>query len=111
MTVRRLSPRALAPRCIRLRGLLTAVGGAASAGRDDEVQKVERVEVEVRLDELRALYESYLEGLAERLLMALPPWVPAADALDDWQTTDNRVTAPRNRRAGTAQATTGTRSC
>jgi hypothetical protein len=47
-----------------------------------------------RLDELRALYEPYLEGLAAYLLMALPPWVPASDALDDWQTTPDNVTAP-----------------
>lgn len=47
-----------------------------------------------RLDELRALYEPYIEGLAEYLLMPLPPLIPAADALDDWQTTADGVTAP-----------------
>ena len=45
-------------------------------------------------DELRALYEPYMEGLAEYLLMALPPWVPAPGTLDDWQTTADGVTAP-----------------
>ena len=46
------------------------------------------------LDELRALYEPYLHGLAEWLLMDLPPWVPAPGALDDWQTTADGITAP-----------------
>jgi hypothetical protein len=46
------------------------------------------------LDELRKLYEPYLEGLAKALLMPLPPWMPASGALDDWQTTADGVTAP-----------------
>ena len=43
---------------------------------------------------LGALYESYIEGLAEYLLMELPPWVPTPGALDDWQTTAEALTAP-----------------
>jgi hypothetical protein len=27
-----------------------------------------------------------VNALAEYLLMALPPWIPAADASDNWQT-------------------------
>lgn len=82
----------------RLREVLAAIGvgsgaGGTSAGmragRSDQVE-----EVESWLDELRALYEPYLEGLAAFLLMALPPWIPARDALDDWQTTADGVTAP-----------------
>jgi hypothetical protein len=46
------------------------------------------------LDELRALYEPYLHGLADWLLMDLPPWVPGPGALDDWQTTADGITAP-----------------
>jgi hypothetical protein len=36
---------------------------------------------------MRALYEPYVSALAERTLLTLPPWVPASDASDDWQTT------------------------
>jgi len=49
---------------------------------------------EGRLHELRALYEPYVAGLGAYLLMALPPWAPEADRLDDWQTTADGVTAP-----------------
>ena len=70
----------------RLRDVLAAVGVASGTGKVGGV--------EGRLDELRALYEPYMEGLAEYLLMALPPWVPAPGTLDDWQTTADGVTAP-----------------
>ena len=46
------------------------------------------------LEALRHLYESYLAGLATYFLMELPPFVPPPDALDDWQTTADDVTAP-----------------
>ncbi|HEY8490343.1 MAG TPA: potassium channel family protein [Dehalococcoidia bacterium] len=42
--------------------------------------------VAARLAELRALYEPYVNALANYLLMPLPPWFPPADALDAWQT-------------------------
>src|SRR5215218_1299146 len=42
---------------------------------------------EQHLAAMRALYEPYVAALAERTLLALPPWVPAGDATDDWQTT------------------------
>ena len=42
---------------------------------------------EQHLAAMRALYEPYVAALAERTLLALPPWVPAQDATDDWQTT------------------------
>ncbi|MGZ3680873.1 MAG: hypothetical protein ACXVDI_20115, partial [Ktedonobacterales bacterium] len=70
----------------RLMDLLAAAGIASSAGTGGGVAS--------RLDDLRALYEPYLEGLAEYLLMALPPWVPEPGRLDDWQTTADGVTAP-----------------
>ncbi len=38
-----------------------------------------------RLAELRILYEPYLHSLSRRLLMTLPPWVPAARKKDNWQ--------------------------
>ena len=76
----------------RLRDLLATIGVASAtgpAGQDSGVGEIEH-----RLDELRALYEPYLAGLAKYLLLDLPPWVPAPDALDDWQTTADGVTAP-----------------
>jgi hypothetical protein len=42
---------------------------------------------EQHLAAMRALYEPYVAALAERTLLTLPPWVPAGDATDDWQTT------------------------
>jgi hypothetical protein len=38
-----------------------------------------------RLTELRALYEPYLHALSRRLLMSLPPWIPADHKKDNWQ--------------------------
>lgn len=70
----------------RLRALLVIVRGSSGAEESGAVVD--------HLDELRKLYEPYLEGLAKALLMPLPPWVPAPDDLDDWQTTADGVTAP-----------------
>ena len=39
-----------------------------------------------KLIAIRAKYEPYVNALAEHLLIALPPWVSASDAADDWQT-------------------------
>jgi Ion channel len=50
--------------------------------------------VEGTLDQIRGLYEPYVAGLSEYLLMPLPPWIPDADALDDWQTTADGITSP-----------------
>jgi len=44
-------------------------------------------EAEKRLDELREMYEPYVNGLAQRLLLPLPPWVPAGEAHYNWRTT------------------------
>lgn len=41
----------------------------------------------LRLAELRALYEPYVYSLATHLLLQLPPWLPAPDASDNWQNT------------------------
>jgi hypothetical protein len=40
-----------------------------------------------RLATIRTIYEPYLRGLSEYLLMALPGWVPARGAVDNWETT------------------------
>jgi hypothetical protein len=49
-----------------------------------------------KLAALRAKYEPYVNALAEHLLVALPPWLPEADATDDWQTSvwEHASTAP-----------------
>ncbi len=43
---------------------------------------------------LRATYEPYVNGLAQYLLMPLPPWMPAPNAVDAWQTSPEEMTAP-----------------
>jgi Ion channel len=40
-----------------------------------------------RLTELRAMYEPYVNALAERLLMRLPTWTIRADGSDNWRRT------------------------
>lgn len=40
-----------------------------------------------RLNSIRTVYEPYLQALSEHLLMDLPPWVPAPDATDNWEST------------------------
>ena len=44
-------------------------------------------EAEERLSEFRAMYEPYLNGLALRLLVPLPPWIPQGEAHYNWRTT------------------------
>jgi hypothetical protein len=41
---------------------------------------------EQKLAELRETYEPSVSALAERIQVAMPPWLPPKDALDDWQT-------------------------
>jgi hypothetical protein len=42
-------------------------------------------DAEATLLALRATYEPLLDGLARHLLLALPGWVPNADAVDHWE--------------------------
>ena len=42
---------------------------------------------EQKLAALREAYEPFVSGMATRLLVSLPPWIPPADSLDDWQST------------------------
>ena len=39
-----------------------------------------------KLAELRSQYEPYVNALADRLLLTLPPWMQEADIRDNWQT-------------------------
>ncbi len=41
---------------------------------------------EQKLAELRETYEPFVNALANRMLVSLPPWIPPGGSLDDWQT-------------------------
>ena len=69
----------------RLRSFFRETGLSNGAGEH---------KVEGSLDQIRRLYEPYVAGLSDYLLMTLPPWIPDADALDDWQTTADGITSP-----------------
>ena len=38
-----------------------------------------------KLSKLRAMYEPYAQAIAERLAIALPPWIPPEKKRDNWQ--------------------------
>jgi len=44
-------------------------------------------DAEARLAALRFLYEPFMNGLATRLVLDLPTWIPKPDAKDNWETT------------------------
>ena len=68
----RLPPADLA----RLRTGLEAAGLRLSEG----------AEADARLAELRRMYEPYVHSLARYMRLSVPPWMPAALAKDNWQT-------------------------
>ncbi|HJT78688.1 MAG TPA: hypothetical protein VJ739_15905, partial [Gemmataceae bacterium] len=41
---------------------------------------------DARLAELRGLYEPFVNALAGRFLLALPPFLPEKATVDNWQT-------------------------
>lgn len=43
-------------------------------------------EANLKLTELRLMYEPYVGALSEMLLMPLPPWILGSDAIDNWKT-------------------------
>lgn len=47
---------------------------------------LEGAEVDARLAELRRMYEPYVHSLARYMRLSVPPWMPAALAKDNWQT-------------------------
>lgn len=73
----------------RLRARLAADGLALREGSDPDA----------RLLELRQMYEPYVNSLAAYLRLSVPPWIPAAQAKDNWQTSawrqTSRSAAPR----------------
>jgi hypothetical protein len=42
--------------------------------------------IEQDLAELRATYEPFVNALAVRIQVSVPPWIPPANTVDDWQT-------------------------
>jgi len=44
-------------------------------------------EADHRLSELRKMYEPYVNGLSQRLLIPLPPWIPKGEPHYNWHTT------------------------
>src|SRR5437588_8449426 len=53
---------------------------------------------EQKLAELRETYEPFVSALATRIQVALPPWLPPEDSLDDWQTSAWDEMFPSTRR-------------
>jgi hypothetical protein len=68
----RLSPDELA----RMRIILTEAGLKPRGGDI----------VDQKLSELRRMYEPYVYSLSNYLRIAIPPWVPKAGRIDNWQT-------------------------
>jgi hypothetical protein len=60
----------------RLRGILEHNGASLKDGED----------AELKLAELRLMYEPYVSALSDMLLMPLPPWILGSDAIDNWKT-------------------------
>jgi hypothetical protein len=55
-----------------------------------------------KLRDLRHMYEPYLYALANHLCLDVPPWIPAAGQMDNWQTSAWGTITPdtRNIRKG-----------
>jgi hypothetical protein len=68
----RLPPDELA----RMRAILKEAG----------IKLVEGNVVDQKLSELRRMYEPYVHSLSSYLHIAIPPWVPKAGRIDNWQT-------------------------
>lgn len=62
--------------------LASLQAGLASAG----LQPLRGNEANRKLMELRHMYEPFLFGLSRYFELALPPWIPSPDAVDNWQT-------------------------
>lgn len=60
----------------RLRSALVTAGVKLATG----------LSAEQRLAELRGMYEPFVSTLSSFLLISLPPWIPPAEAFDNWQT-------------------------
>jgi hypothetical protein len=52
---------------------------------DTPITLPDPVSMRAQLDELRMKYEPYAEGLARKLALQLPPWLPPEDAMAQWR--------------------------
>lgn len=53
---------------------------------DAGITVLQTPEADARLNELRALYEPFVNSLSQILVLALPSWMPNPDLPDNWQT-------------------------
>ena len=65
-------------------------GALRGALREAEVELHDETEAAKRLDELRAMYEPFVNALAKRFLFALPPIVVEGESIDNWQRSPGR---------------------
>jgi hypothetical protein len=63
-------------RLATLRGILAGAGLPLCDGSEEDR----------KLAKMRDMYEPYVHSLSDFLLFALPPWLPAPDSPDNWQT-------------------------
>jgi hypothetical protein len=68
-------------------------------------------EADLKLEELRRMYEPYINSLAKYLMMALPPWIPSKTVADNWRTsawerTPQAIVSPLPRCSRAAALTT-----
>lgn len=77
----------------RMRALLAGSGATLREGE----------EADDDLESLRRLYEPYINGLACRLLITLPPWLTPGAHVDNWQTS----AFDRTRQAGSVRPARG----
>ncbi len=71
-----------APDRLPLQDLLTLRQTLAGAG----LPLCDGPEDDVKLAELRGLYEPYVTALGDLLIFSIPPWLPMLDTPDNWQT-------------------------
>ena len=58
---------------------------ALERAREAGLDLHEPAAAEDKLRELRGMYEPFVQALARRLLLTLPPFVPAQETPDNWQ--------------------------
>jgi hypothetical protein len=79
----KMPPRALPYNRLPAEDLRRIRDGLAHHG----VKLLDGPDADSKLTDLRNMYEPYLYALAEYLSLALPPWIPATQGKDNWQTT------------------------
>jgi hypothetical protein len=80
----RLRPISLNPDRLPPTTLANLRSGLAVSGLRPHTGK----EADLKLIELRSMYEPYLFALSEHFGLKLPPWMPDPEATDNWQTSE-----------------------